>query len=126
MAITTPGELCMSQMMKMRRKVRRVRKIRRAGKVKKVAVVPIGLRAGMGGTVYTRVSSISSGSYHLCLGEISLTWHHIRAQEEGKSGGGELLFWEAEGGEAVCLLPMHTSVGQTAKAEELLKLRAQE
>lgn len=49
MAITTPGELCMSQMMKMRRKVRRVRKIRRAGKVKKVAVVPIGLRAGMGG-----------------------------------------------------------------------------
>lgn len=89
-------------------------------------MVPVGLRAGGGGAVYTRVSSISSGSYHLCLGEISLTWHHVRALEEGKSGGGGLHFWEADAGEAVCLLPMHTSVGQTAKAEELLRLKAQE
>lgn len=71
-------------MMKVRRarRMRRVRKMRTAGKVR-AAVLPVGSRAGGWRTVHTPVSSMASGSYHLCLGEISLTWHHVRAWEEG-------------------------------------------
>lgn len=33
-------------------------------------------------------SSTADGSYHLCLGEISSSWHHFRAGKEGRTGGG--------------------------------------
>lgn len=98
--------------------------------VKMRRVLPVGLRAGAGrqGTVHTRVSSTADGSYHLCLGEISSSWHHFRAGKEGRTGGADLLGSGAQGNSSrvVCLLPVHASGGQTVKAEEPFKLMAQE
>ena len=70
-------------------------------RVRGPAVLPVGSRAGGGrqGTVHTRVSSAADGSYRLCLGEISWSWHPFRAGREGRMGG--LTFWEAEPREAL-------------------------
>lgn len=76
-------------MVRKARKVVMVRKTGRVRKVRRAAVLPVGSKGGADrqGTVHTHVSSMADGSYHLCSGEISLSWHHFRAGEEGRTEG---------------------------------------
>lgn len=94
------------------KKARKMRTVRKTGRVRRAAVLPVGSKGGAGrqGTVHTRVSSVANGSYHLCSGEISWSWHHFRAGEEGRTEG--LIFWESEPRETalgwcVCCLCVH-------------------
>lgn len=76
-----------------------MRKMRR---VRRPEVPPVGSRGGAGrqGTVHIGVSFMAYGSYHLCLGEISSSWHHFRAGKEGGWGGADLLGSRAQ--ENIC------------------------